>query len=93
MRLARDRALTHTYYQQSYPCVFYSRNEVSPRQGIDTKLLEVLLLLKIIVEMRLARDRALTLFPTNHYEGICFGRNEVSPRQGIDTVKISKTGQ
>ena len=59
MELARHRALTRiTIYSRI--SIYFSRNGVSPPQGIDTHLSEASLPFLELVEMKLARHRALT---------------------------------
>ena len=63
----------------------WGRNGVSPPQGIDTLLLRPILPISTVVEMELARHRALTHDHHRYQHTATKGRNGVSPPQGIDT--------
>ena len=64
----------------------WSRNERSPKKGIDTLLVVVVFNFIGIVEMREARRRALTLTSNPCRNRILERRNERSPKKGIDTI-------
>ena len=83
MREARRRALTHVFFSR-FHIVCVSRNERSPKKGIDTISSISISLSFPLVEMREARRRALT-HRLAYLEMLGLkSRNERSPKKGID---------